>query len=70
MLAADALGGAARSLHAALREFEQAIELSLLSAIEDPFDRMIVAAARVLRAPLLTADAEMHAAALVSVTWD
>lgn len=51
-------------------DFVQAIEFSLLSTIDDPFDRMIVAAARVLGAPLLTADAEMHTAALVPVIWD
>lgn len=51
-------------------DLAQAIEFSLLSNIGDPFDRMIVAAARVLDAPLVTADDAIHTAALVPVIWD
>lgn len=35
----------------------------------DPYDRLIVACARRLGLPLLTADAEIEASGLVTVTW-
>ena len=46
-------------------DFPQATEFALLQSIPDPFDRMILAAARVVGAPLITADEEIHASALV-----
>ena len=49
---------------------KQALEFALLRSLHDPFDRMIVAAARVLGVPLITADTTIQASALVTTIWD
>jgi PIN domain nuclease of toxin-antitoxin system len=51
-------------------DLEQAREFAALEALRDPFDRMIVAAARASRAPLVTADAAISSSGLVSVVWE
>lgn len=51
-------------------DLEQAREFALLGALADPFDRMIVAAARATRRPLVTADATIAESGLVDVVWD
>jgi len=48
----------------------QAKEFALLSAVRDPFDRLIVAAARSVRCPLLSADEAIAASGLVRVIWE
>ena len=48
----------------------QANEFALLTALGDPFDRMIVAAARTTERPLITADARIQDSELVEVIWD
>ena len=48
----------------------QASELVLLESLADPFDRLIVAAARAAGAPLITGDATIDASALVETIWD
>jgi PIN domain nuclease of toxin-antitoxin system len=47
-----------------------ATEFVLLSALRDPFDRMVVATARAEKVPLLTADAAIDASALIETVWD
>jgi PIN domain nuclease of toxin-antitoxin system len=51
-------------------DLPQALEFSLLRSLDDPFDRMIVAAARVMQRPLITADARLADSGLVDVLWD
>lgn len=51
-------------------DLAQAKEFASLETLVDPFDRMIVAAARVAKASLLTADTAIHDSALVDVVWD
>jgi PIN domain nuclease of toxin-antitoxin system len=51
-------------------DLAQGREFALLETLDDPFDRMIVAAARAAESPLITADAAIHASALVEVIWD
>jgi len=51
-------------------DLAQAREFALLPAIRDPFDRMIVAAARAVHRPLITADGDIAASGLVEVVWD
>lgn len=51
-------------------DLAQAMEFALLGALVDPFDRMIVAAARASRRPLLTADERIRESGLVEVIWD
>jgi PIN domain nuclease of toxin-antitoxin system len=48
----------------------QTREFALLESLHDPFDRMIVAAARVAGTPLVTADAGIRTSALVEIVWD
>jgi PIN domain nuclease of toxin-antitoxin system len=51
-------------------DFGQAREFALLPALRDPFDRMIVAAARSVELPLITADEAITESGLVEVVWD
>jgi PIN domain nuclease of toxin-antitoxin system len=51
-------------------DLAQAREFALLPTFRDPFDRMIVAAARSVPAPLITADGHITDSGLVEVVWD
>lgn len=51
-------------------DMTQANEFVLLEALGDPFDRLIVAAARTAGVPLITADSTIDASALVETIWD
>jgi PIN domain nuclease of toxin-antitoxin system len=51
-------------------EMMQAGEFVLLESLADPFDRLVVAAARVAGAPLITADTTIDESALVETIWD
>jgi len=51
-------------------DLQQTHEFALLKALGDPFDRMIVAAARVSQRPLITADLRITNSGLVDVIWD
>ncbi len=48
----------------------QATEFALLPTLVDPFDRLIVAAARATDAALLTADQRIADSGLARVVWD
>lgn len=51
-------------------DLAQATELALLGSLFDPFDRLVVAAARALDATLLTADQRISESGLARVVWD
>ncbi len=51
-------------------DLEQAAEFVLLEAFDDPFDRLVVAAARRAEVPLITADHVIAQTALVETVWD
>ncbi len=51
-------------------DLAQAKEFALLGSLPDPFDRLVVAAARSAEAPLLSADGVIHASGLTPVLWD
>ncbi len=51
-------------------DLAQTIEFARLDTIADPFDRMIIAAARAIALPLITADEAITASALVDTIWD
>jgi len=52
------------------QDLSQAIEFSLLGGLKDPFDRMIVAASRAAKSPLITADERISESGLVTCIWD
>ena len=58
------------SLRILPHDLEQALQFALLRSLKDPFDRMIVAAARATHRPLLTADERIANSGLVEVVWD
>ena len=51
-------------------EMTQASEFVLLESLADPFDRLVVAAARGAGVPLITADTTIDDSALVETIWD
>jgi PIN domain nuclease of toxin-antitoxin system len=51
-------------------DLAQATEFALLASLRDPFDRIIVAAARATERALITADGMIAASGLVPVLWD
>ncbi len=50
--------------------FDQTLDFALLGAVRDPFDRMIISAARCASAVLLSADRDVVESGLVEVAWD
>jgi PIN domain nuclease of toxin-antitoxin system len=46
------------------------LEAAALTGIRDPYDRLIVAQARVAGLPLITGDEEIHDSGLVRTIWD
>ena len=51
-------------------DFAQAKEFALLRGVTDPFDRLIMAAARHVGCALVTADERIAASGMVAVIWD
>lgn len=51
-------------------DLRDAAEFALLRALQDPFDRLVVAAARVAGVPLITADERIVQSGLVETIWD
>ena len=46
------------------------LEAAAFTTIRDPYDRMIIAQARVAGLPLITGDAKIHDSGLVRTVWD
>jgi PIN domain nuclease of toxin-antitoxin system len=53
-----------------VHDLAQASEFAFLRSLTDPFDRMVVAAARATDLPLITADATIASSGLVDVVWE
>lgn len=51
-------------------DLAQVKEFAFLETLDDPFDRMVVSAARAAQVPLITADSAIRDSALVDVVWD
>jgi len=49
---------------------ELLLEAAALTGIKDPYDRLIVAQARMAGLPLITGDEEIHDSRLVRTIWD
>lgn len=54
----------------AANDTELALEASTFSFIRDPFDRLIVAQARLSGVPLITGDGRIQESGLVRTVWD
>jgi len=46
------------------------LEAATFTIIRDPYDRLIIAQARVAGSPLITADGKIHDSGLVRTVWD
>ena len=46
------------------------LEAATFTSIRDPYDRLIIAQARVAGLPLITGDEKIHQSALVRTVWD
>jgi PIN domain nuclease of toxin-antitoxin system len=46
------------------------LEAATFTTMRDPYDRLIIAQARVAGAPLITGDAKIHESGLVRTVWD
>jgi PIN domain nuclease of toxin-antitoxin system len=46
------------------------LEAASFTALADPYDRLIVAQARLIGLPLITGDEEIHKSGLVRTVWD
>jgi PIN domain nuclease of toxin-antitoxin system len=46
------------------------LESAMFTTIRDPYDRMIIAQARVAGLPLITGDGEIHDSGLVRTVWE
>jgi PIN domain nuclease of toxin-antitoxin system len=46
------------------------LEAATFTSIRDPYDRMIIAQARVAGLPLITGDGKIHESGLVRTVWD
>jgi PIN domain nuclease of toxin-antitoxin system len=46
------------------------LEAATFTTIRDPYDRLIIAQARVSGVPLITADERIHDSGLVRTLWD
>ena len=53
-----------------VNDAELLLEAAALTGIRDPYDRLIVAQARVAGLPLITGDEEIHDSGLVRIIWD
>ena len=53
-----------------VNDMQLLLEAAVLTGIKDPYDRMIVAQARVAGLPLITGDAEIQESGLVRTVWD
>jgi PIN domain nuclease of toxin-antitoxin system len=51
-------------------DLDQVREFAMLSSVRDPFDRMVIAAARAAKVPLITADESIASSGLVQTLWD
>ena len=62
--------GQADNFDLAVNDAELLLEAASFSTIRDPYDRLIIAQARVSGLPLITGDEKIHDSELVRVLWD
>jgi PIN domain nuclease of toxin-antitoxin system len=60
----------AENIDLAVNDTAVLLEAASFSTIRDPYDRMIIAQARVAGLPLITGDDKIHESGLVRTVWD
>lgn len=60
----------AENFELGLNDAQLLLEAAALTGIKDPYDRLIVAQARVAGTPLITGDEEIQNSRLVRIVWD
>jgi PIN domain nuclease of toxin-antitoxin system len=60
----------AENVDLAVNDTAVLLEAASFSTIRDPYDRMIIAQARVAGLPLITGDDKIHESGLVRTVWD
>ncbi len=60
----------AENVDLAVNDTAVLLDAATLTTIRDPYDRMIVAQARVAGLPLITGDGKIHDSGLVRTVWD
>ena len=53
-----------------VNDMQLLLEAASFTTLSDPYDRLIVAQARVMGLPLITGDAEIQQSGLVRTVWD
>lgn len=53
-----------------VNDIELLLEASTFTTVRDPYDRLIIAQARVAGSPLITGDEQIHQSGLVRTVWD
>jgi PIN domain nuclease of toxin-antitoxin system len=62
--------GQADNFKLGVNDVQLILEAASLPAVSDPYDRLIVAQARLAGIPLITADGKIHDSGLVRIVWD
>jgi PIN domain nuclease of toxin-antitoxin system len=62
--------GQAENFDLGVNDIALLLEAATFTTIRDPYDRMIIAQARVAGLPLITGDGRIHESGLVRTVWD
>ena len=60
----------AENVDLGVNDMQLLLEAASFTTVRDPYDRLIVAQARVAGLPLITGDEQIHESGLVSTVWD
>jgi PIN domain nuclease of toxin-antitoxin system len=60
----------AENVDLGINDMQLLLEAASFTSLRDPYDRLIVAQARVAGLPLITGDEQIHESGLVRTVWD
>jgi PIN domain nuclease of toxin-antitoxin system len=60
----------AENVDLGINDMQLLLEAASFTTLRDPYDRLIVAQARVAGLPLITGDEQIHKSGLVRTVWD
>jgi PIN domain nuclease of toxin-antitoxin system len=60
----------AKNVDLGINDMQLLLEAASFTTLRDPYDRLIVAQARVAGLPLITGDEKIHESGLVRTVWD